>query len=213
MRALIEDLRYACRKLGRNPGFALPAILTLGLGIGATTALFSLVNAVLLRQLPFADPERLVWIWVRVTDRDRGLFSVPDFIDYREQSRTLERMAAFTIWGANLTDRGEAERLSGIRISADAFQALGVRAALGRTLLPDDDELDHPRVVVLGYGLWQRRFGADRNLIGQPLRLNGESYAVAGVLPPDFVFPLREAELAVPLRLQADPRRDERGDH
>ncbi len=210
---LWQDLRYGARMLMKQPGFAVVAALTLALGIGANTALFSLVNAVLLRQLPFEQPERLVWIWVRVTDRDRGVFSIPDFIDYRDQNQTLEQMTAFTIWGTNLTDQGDPERLQGMRISANAFETLGVEAAFGRTLLPEDDKLGSPRVVVLSYGLWQRRFGADPGLIGKTLTLNGESYAVAGVLPAHFIFPLREAELAIPLAMEADPKRKERGDH
>src|SRR5262249_32292914 len=140
-------------------------------------------------------------------------FSIPDLIDYRDQSRTLEQMAAFTIWGANLTEQGDPERPQGMRISANAFGTLGVEAAVGRTLLPEDDKPGSQRVVVLSYGLWQRRFGAARDLIGKTLKLNGESYTVVGVLPPDFIFPLRESELAIPLALEADPKRKERGDH
>jgi putative ABC transport system permease protein len=211
MQTLLQDLRYGFRMLLKNPGFTLIAVFTLALGIGAVAAIFSLVNAVLLRQLPYRDPERLVWIWATLTDRDKAFYSIPNFIDTRDQNQSLEQIAAFANWGVNLTGNGEPERLQGVRLSAHAFQMLGVEAAVGRTLIAEDDQPDKARVVVLSYGLWQRRFAGQREVIGQALTPNGEVYTVVGVLPPHFTIPNAEIEIATPLRLESDPRRGERG--
>src|SRR6266542_3906045 len=173
---LWQDLRYGARMLLKRPVFTSMAVLTLGLGIGANTAIFSLVDAVVLRPLPFKDAERLVWIWATRTDRDKAFYSIPNFIDTRERVRSF-----------------------------------GVEAVAGRTLVAEDDAPDKPRVVMLSYGLWRRRFGAERGVIGQPLTLNGDVYTVVGVLPARFTIPNAEVELATPLRLEADPRRGERG--
>src|SRR5690348_4660376 len=182
MEKLLHDARYSIRMLRKSPGFTAVAIIALALGIGANCAIFSVVNAVLLRQLPFKDPERLVWIWSTRTDRDKATFSIPDYLDYREQNRSLDSMVAFVDWSANLTDRGDPERLQGVRISADVFQMLGAKSVRGRTLLPDDDNSSSERVVVLTYGLWQRRFGSDNSIVGKTLTLNGAPYQVVGVL-------------------------------
>ena len=205
-----QDLRYAVRTMLKRPGFAGVAVVALALGIGANTAIFSLVNAILLRQLPFHQPEQLVWVSARRPEPGKYPFTLPDFIDYRDQNRGLSGIAAFANWSANLTDRGDPERLQGLRISAGAFQMLGVQAVIGRALLPADDTPGQQRVVVLSYGLWQRRFGADPRLVGDKLILNGDSYTVVGVLPPQFFFPIKEAELAIPLAPDADPWRDVR---
>ncbi|MFY9609332.1 MAG: ABC transporter permease [Blastocatellia bacterium] len=205
-----QDVRYGIRMLLKHRSFTAVAVLTLGLGIGANTAIFSVVNAVLLRPLAFRQPDQLLWIWSVRTDRDKAFFSVPDFIDYRERNQTLDQISAMAYWGANLTGGGEPERLQGVRMSAHAFEMLGAKAALGRALIPDDDDADSQRVVVLTHGLWQRRFGADPSLIGKTLALNGDSYTVVGVLPSDFVFPWLDSEIVVPLKLDIDPRRADR---
>ncbi len=207
METLWQDLRYGARQLARSPGFTAVAVLTLALGIGANTAIFSVVNAVLLRELPFKEPDRLVWVQSVRPDRNDAPFSLPEYIDYRDQTRTLEQLAALANWSVSLTGRGDAERYQGARVSANAFQLLGVEAALGRTLLPADDDPGAPRVVVLTHALWQRRFGADPALIGQKLILNGDSYEVVGVLPPALPPLLPGAELAVPLSPETDPWR------
>jgi len=211
MQTLWQDLRYGARMLLKKPGFTLIAALTLALGIGANTAIFSLVDAVVLRPLAFREAERLAWIWATRTDRDKAFYSIPNFVDTSERSQSFDALAAFTPWGANLTAQGEPERLQGVRISAHAFQMLGVEAAAGRTLVAADDAPDSPRVVMLSYGLWQRRFGGDRAELGKTLTLNGDAYTVAGVLPAHFTIPNAEIELATALRLEADPRRSERG--
>jgi putative ABC transport system permease protein len=207
---LIQDLRYGLRSLRRAPGFTIVAVSTLGLGIGATTAIFSLVNAILLRQLPFKNPEQLVAVDSKRTDPGKHPFTIPDFIDYRDQNQTLEQIAAYANWSASLTGSGEAERVQGMRISANAFQLLGVEAVVGRALVPEDDTPGRQNVAVLSHGLWQRRFGGDPRLVGQTLSLNGHSYTIVGVLPPQFIFPIQEAELAVPLAPDADPWRSAR---
>lgn len=207
---LLQDLRYGLRSMRRAPGFTIVAVVTLGLGIGANTAIFSLVNAILLRQLPFKNPEQLVAVDSKRTDPGKHPFTIPDFIDYRDQNQTLEQIAAFANWSASLTGSGEAERVQGMRISANAFQLLGVEAVVGRALIPEDDTPGRQNVVLLSHGLWQRRFGAAPRMVGQTLLLNGNSYTIVGVLPPQFIFPIRDAELAVPLAPDADPWRSAR---
>ncbi len=208
--SLWADLRYGSRILRKSPAFTLVAILTLALGIGANTALFSVVDAVLLRQLPFAHADRAYWITSVRPERRDAAFSMPDFLDYRDHIDSLDSLSAIANWSANLTGRGDAQRLSGARVSANIFETLGVSAAVGRTLEPEDDRPGAPPVVVMTYGLWQRRFGGDSRLVGQPLEINGASYTLVGILPPNFVFPLPEAELAVPLVPDADPWRQNR---
>jgi putative ABC transport system permease protein len=205
-----QDVRYAIRRLARSPGFTVVALVTLALGIGANTALFSVVDAVLLKPLPFSDPERLYWIWSRHTSTDRYPFQLPEFCDYRDQNRTLDALAGFANWSANLRDEGAAERRTGLRVSGAFFEMLGARAALGRALRPEDDVPGNEKVVVLSHGLWQRRFGGDPGVVGRSLTLNGEAYSVVGVLERGFVFPLQNVELAVPLAPDKDPWRHNR---
>jgi predicted permease len=211
MDALIQDIRFAVRLLIRNRSFTAVAVLTLAVGIGANTAIFSLVNSVLLRQLPYKNPDQLAWIWSSRTDRDKTRFSLPDFIDYRDQNRTLEQVSGFSTWSANLVNAGEPERVFGVRSSANIFQTLGVDAEIGRTLLDEDDNPGNPRVVVLSHGFWNRRFGMSADVLGDQLNLNDENYTVIGVLPPDFAFPGMEADIVVPLVPDTDPLRKERG--
>ena len=213
MSDLVDDVRYALRILRGNYIFAAAAILALALGIGANTAIFSMVNGVLLRELPFKDPGRLVWIWGTRTDRKiKAFFSIPDFLDTREASTTLGELAAVRPWGANLTAAGEPERLLGVRVTGNAFETLGVPAALGRVIQPSDDSTGSQRVIVLTTGLWKRRFGSSPELIGKNIVLNGDSYTVVGILPPDFIFPGQlDAEMAIPIRLDEDPNRGDRG--
>lgn len=210
MNTLIQDIRFAIRLLFKNRGFTAVALITLAAGIGANTAIFSLVNAVLLRQLPFHKPDQLVWIWSNRTDRDKSTFSLPDFIDYRDQNRTLDQLSGFAVWSANLVNAGEPERLFGVRSSANIFQLLGVNAEVGRTLLKEDDNPGNPRVVVLSHGFWVRRFGMNRDIVGKTLTLSDDNYTVAGVLPPSFSFPGMEADIVVPLVPDTDPLRNER---
>jgi predicted permease len=207
---LRQDMRYGARSLWKNPGFTLVAVVTLALGIGANTAIFSVVNAVLLRQLLLKNPDQVMWVWSSRTDRDNAPFSLPDFLDYRDQNQTLELIAAFSNVGLSLSGSERTERLQGLRVSANLFQLLGVDASAGRTLLPGDDEPGRRHVVVLTYESWQRRFGGDHQMIGKILNLNGEGYQLVGILPRRFDLPVREAEMAIPLAPEADPLRNVR---
>src|SRR5262245_8069650 len=170
---LWQDLRYGLRLLIQQPVFAGAAVLALALGIGGNTAIFSLVNTILLRQLPFRQPDEVVWITSRRAEPGRFAFTVPDFIDFRDQNQSLSGIAAFATWSANLTGSGDPERLQGLRFSASAFEMLGVAAEVGRTLRPEDDTPGQQRVVVLSHGLWRRRFGGDPGIVGTTLTLNG----------------------------------------
>jgi putative ABC transport system permease protein len=204
-------LRRSLRRARARPGASVVIVLILGLAIGASTAIFSVLSAVVLRPLPGAHARRLVWIAAVRPDGTDGLFSLPELLDYREQVRSLDRLVAYASWNANLTGRGHAERLQGLRLSADAFEAMGVPPARGRLLVPADDLAGAPRVVVLGHGLWQRRFGGSEGIMGQALRLNGEAYQVVGVLPATFLLPQGEIDVVVPLAAQQDPSRAVRG--
>jgi predicted permease len=210
MDARWKDLRYSARSLRKNPGFAFVAIITLVLGIGTTTAIFSVVNSVLLRPLPFKDPDQLMWVWSRRPDNNKAPFSLPDFLDYRDQNQTLLEIAAFTNIGVSLPGAERTDRLQALRVSANLFQLLGVEASLGRLMFRQDDEPDQRHVVVLTHECWQRRFAGEAQLVGKSLNLNGESYEVIGILPRSFSLPNPEAELAIPLAPDVDPLRNVR---
>jgi putative ABC transport system permease protein len=188
---LWQDLRYGGRMLRTNPGFTLIAVITLSLGIGANTAIFSVVNAVLLRPLQYSDPDRLLRIWQTFPQlgSNQVTVSAPEFFDYKDQNRVFEKIAAFRFQGFTLTGGSEPELIFGNRVSADLFPMLGVAPALGRTFLPEEDQIGGPRAVILSHSLWQRRFGSDATLIGKSLTFDGESFTVAGVMPPGFQFP------------------------
>jgi putative ABC transport system permease protein len=198
LESLLQDLRFGLRMLRKNPGFSLVAILTLALGIGASTAIFSVVNGVLLRALPYYEPERLVMVWAHrpLLQAQTGLADFPvavaDFVDWRNQSQVFEQMAAMRPLRINLTGGGEPESVVGLRASASLFPLLGARFAVGRAFLPEEDRAGADRVVVISHGLWQRRYGADEKLIGQKITLNDESYTVIGVTAPNFQFPRRD---------------------
>jgi len=157
-----QDLRYSLRTLWKSPGFTLIAVVALALGIGANTAIFSVVNAVLLRPLPYASPEKLVWIWETspVNEIPQEVASYPNFNDWRQQSQSFEGMAAFAGYYQFLTGPdGTPERLSGAAVVGDFFKVLGVQPMLGRTFLPEENQGGNQRAVILSYGLWQQRFG------------------------------------------------------
>jgi putative ABC transport system permease protein len=195
--ALIQDLRYGARMLMKSPGFTFVAMLTLALGIGANTAIFSVVNGVLLRALPYYEPERLVMVWGHrpILQAQIGLEDFPvavaDFVDWRNQNQVFEQMAAMWTPRMNLTGGGEPESVVGLRASASLFPLLGARFAVGRAFLPEEDRAGADRVVVISHGLWQQRYGADPKLIGQKITLNDEAHTVIGVTAPDFQFPRR----------------------
>ena len=205
-----SEVGFALRRLGKRPGMTAVALLTIALGIGANTAIFSVVNGVLLRPLPFRYPERIVWAWSRTPDVSNAPFSIPDYIDYRGQNRSFEELVAETRWPVILTGLGDPEKLQGIRVTGNGLAALGARAQLGRTLQASDGAPGAPRVVNLSYSIWQRRFGGDPNVIGQPVNLGGEIYTVVGVLSPDFFMPVRNADVFATLDSSSSPYRSMR---
>ena len=216
LETLWQDLRYGARVLRKNKGFAAVAILTLALGIGANTAIFSVVDAAILRPLPFPDPGRLVILWgnvKRVRVERRGA-SYPDYRDWRDQNRSFEAIAAFDDSQFALTGIDTPERIPGEYVSQSYFSLLGIQAALGRTFRPEEDQVpQRDAVVVLSDGTWKRRFGGDPGIVGRTILLNARSYKVVGVAPPDFRGLSDEAELWVPF-LMAGSAADfnERGD-
>jgi putative ABC transport system permease protein len=207
MDALWKDLSVAIRQFRRQPGFAMAVVSTLGLALGANIAVFSVVNAVLFRALPFTAPERLVWITSVRTDNPAAPFTLPEFMDYRSRTRTLSGMAAYANWSASLAGDSITEGLQGSRISANAFDVLGLTPAAGRLLHEGDDRPDAPKVAILSYRLWQRRFDGSAATVGQSIRLNGESFVIAGILPQHFPFPFRDVDVFVPLAPDQDPNR------
>jgi predicted permease len=192
MRTLWQDLRYGARTLAKNKGFTLVSVLVLAVGIGANSAIFSVVNAVLLRPLPYPEPERLVVLWGdKEANEGHAVVSYPDLEDWRAQTRTLEDVAAFNQSGALLQGDGEPQPMSGANVSAELFSALRVRPALGRVFTREEDRNGAPPVIMIGHALWQRRFNSDPKIVGQQIRVGGGgvSTTVVGVLPPGFTFP------------------------
>ena len=205
MDTLIRDVRYAVRTLARTPGFALVAVLTLALGIGANTAIFSVINAVLLRPLPYAQPDRLVDInhFYPSLNNLRAGVSVPGFRDYSARRDVFERSAVETPQAMNLTGAGEPERVNAVRVSGEFFTTLGVPPILGRTLRPDEAEAGRNRVLVLANGFWKRKFGGDSTVVGRALRLNDVDFEVVGVMPASFRdFFGRQTDLWTPIVFQ-----------
>src|SRR5882672_224996 len=179
--SLVRDVRYGLRALRKTPAFTAGAIVTVALTVGATTAIFSVVYGVLLRQLPYRHVEQVFWIWSDQPGRDRTPFNVPDFIDYRDSTRTLSAFAGFFAHSANLSDEAAAERVQGVRATGNLFEVLGAHARVGRLLQPDDERPGAEHVVVLAEPFWVRRFGGDPAIIGRAIRLNSEEYTVVGV--------------------------------
>ena len=185
----LQDLRYAARALRKSPGFTAIAALTLALGVGATTAIFSVVNAVMLRPLPFTEPDRLVRIWESNVERGWPTFAVshPNFLDWRSQSRAFESLAATTNAGFTWTSNGEAEVVPGLSVTATFLPTLKISPVLGRNFLDEEDRPGgNTRVVLLGDGFWRRAFGADSAVVGRTITLNSQPYTIIGVLPPSF---------------------------
>lgn len=206
---LVEDVLYGLRMLCKNPGFASTAMLTLALGIGANTAIFSVVNTVLLRPLPYKEPGRLVT--VSGNNRARGFdtdqVSALDFADWRSQNHVFEGMAASTDAQYTLTGDGEPELITAYAFSADYFHVLGTAPLLGRTFLPEEEEPGKNHVAVLSYSFWEKHFGGDRDLVGRDILLDGAPYTVVGVMPSGFQYPSR-TELWTPLTVSAEAAQD-----
>jgi len=186
MKALSQDINYGFRMFRARPGFTAVAVLALALGIGANTAIFSLINSVLLRPLPYPEPERLVMLEESGKDGKSSTTSYATSKDWRERSQSFESVSVVRDWSITLTGAGEPEMLQGMRVSANYFSTLAVKPALGREFLPQEDTPDTRRVVILSDGLWQRRFGSDTDIVGKPIVLGGQSFTVAGVMPKSF---------------------------
>jgi putative ABC transport system permease protein len=215
---LFQDVRYGVRQLRRSPGFTVIAILTLALGIGANTVIFSAVNGVLLRPLPYPNSNRLAQVWSTNphTDRWGDWVSYPDFVDWRAQNKVFEDLVAYRTWLTNITGGDHPEALFAVLASSSLFSVLQSQPLLGRSFLPDEDKPGHNRVVVLSDALWRSRFGSDPHLVGKTVVINGESYTVIGIMPPHFRFPLNPPEGLVPsawLPVGLDPSQSDRGSH
>ncbi|MDX6498756.1 MAG: hypothetical protein QOG23_2016 [Blastocatellia bacterium] len=193
MESLIKDIRYGVRSLWKRPGFAAVAVITLALGIGANTAIFSVVNATLLRPLPFKDPDRVIMVWGFLPKLAQTADKLPsssgNFVSLHDQNHTLEDLAAFRTWSWQLTGDREPELLRGARVSADFFHAVGANPILGRPFTPDEDMPNRAPVAIISYGLWQRNFSADQSVVGRTMTLTGQAVMVVGVMPKGFQFP------------------------
>jgi putative ABC transport system permease protein len=225
----LQDLRYGARMLWKSPVVSLVAVVALALGIGANTAIFSVVNTVLLKPLPFEGADRLVMVWdTHPLGRKLGYDYVPSsngsFEDFRQQSESFEQMAALDFWTVNLTGRNEPERIEGTSVSTSLFPLLRVRPMLGRAFTPEEERQGAAHVVLMSHGLWQRRFGGDANVVGQTVTLDGEQYEVVGVMPPDFTFPqnsglpaffsfAQKTDLWTPRVLAEEERRNHQSHH
>src|SRR5690348_14723417 len=185
MSTLLQDLRYGARMLSKRPAFSLVAVITLALGVGANTAIFSVVNALLLRPLPFKQPEQLVRItsdFTRRNARDVGA-TVPELFDYRDRAGVFEEVSGLYPINVNLTEVDEPERIEALLVSPAYFSILGADAALGRTFQADDYQPGITEIVVISDGLWRRRFGADPNILGKKIRLDNDLFTIVGVMP------------------------------
>ena len=211
---MLKDLRYGIRSLLKRPGLTAVALITLALGIGVNTAIFSAVDSVLLRPLPFKDPEALVAVWEHTPHMGiaQNEFAPANYVDLRNQNQVFEDVGAFSEMSMNLTGEGEPERLDGQLVTASVFALLGVQPALGRTFAPDEDQMGRHHVVVLSDALWRRRFNGDPSVVNRNVTLNGESFTIVGVMPGRFFFPVRESELWIPWAMEPG-QAEGRGDH
>lgn len=214
METLLKDIRYGVRGLIKRPDFTLIALITLALGIGANTAIFSVINAVLLRPLQFKDPEQLVIVWedASYAGFPRNTPAPANFIDWKTQNQSFSDMAASAEVSFNITGDGEPERVTAFAITANFFPLFGVQPQLGRSFLPDEDQPGANKVVVLSYDLWQSRYGGDPQILNREIQLNGEKHSVVGVMPANFQFLEREVRLWVPIAMDQEDMAN-RGGH
>ena len=218
MNTLWQDLRYALRVLRKNPGFAAIAVLTLALGIGANTAIFSVVNAIILRPLPYPDSARIVTIWVTEPSGPGNLYpdTGPDYVDWKAQNQVFDTMGAAFVTSAALTGTSEPLQIEGFEVTPEILDLLGARPVLGRNFAADETETGQDNAVILSYGLWKRAFGGQSDVLGSKIALDGRPYTVTGVMPRDFQFPHiwgNKPEYWIPLNLRAAEWRKSRGNH
>lgn len=193
-----KDIRFAVRMLRKSPGFTLMAVVALALGIGANTAIFSVVNAVMLSRLPFQNPDRLAMIWERHTGKT-NVVNPLNFIEWKDRNRSFERIVAFIAFPLSLTGDGEPEQVDAMEVSSGFFEILGIRPIAGRWFTPQEDTPGHDNVAILSEGLWRRRYGADANIVGRQIHVNNHAFSVVGVMPVSFRFPMTKAEFWTPL--------------
>src|SRR6185369_11037970 len=206
MDVLTKDIRYALRGLLKRPGFTAIVVVTLALGIGTNTAIFSVVNAVLLRPLPYPDSDQLVMIWRNMeTGPAQKLPASPrEFVAFRDHNHSFSAIAAYAHAGRDLTGAGDAERIVTAKVTAQFFSVLGISPLRGRSFLIDEEQPDHDRVAILSYGLWQRRFAGADNVVGQNVTLDGVNHIIVGVMPADFQFPNPEIQIWTPMVFPAN---------
>ncbi|HYU98028.1 MAG TPA: ABC transporter permease, partial [Pyrinomonadaceae bacterium] len=206
METLLKDFRYGIRSLLKRPSFTAIAVITLALGIGANTAIFSLVNAVLLRSLPFADPDRLVMIWedASFAGFPRNTPAPANYVDWKTQGQSFADMAAQDMRSFNLTGDGEPEKVEAFGVTANFFPLLGIKPALGRVFTNEEDTPGANKVVIINYNLWQQRYGGEQNIVGRQLLLNGEKYTVVGVMPAGFQFLDSKVGMWVPIAFRPE---------
>jgi putative ABC transport system permease protein len=212
MQTLLQDLRYGARMLIKQPVITAVAILTLALGIGANSAIFSVVNAVLLRPLPFKEPDKLIKLWETFYPDGFGTVSVPNLKDWREQNTGFTELAAYQVTSLSLQGAEHPERIPTATVSPNFFSVLGVAPQLGRALAEGEDQPGNEHVIVLSDQLWRRNFGADPDIVNKSVMLSGEKYTVVGVMPPGFRFPSRATEIWAPL-VPSERQRANRGNH
>src|SRR5690348_6698896 len=204
LETLLQDLRFAFRGMRKNIGFTCVALLTLALGIGANSALFSVVNGVLLNPLPYPDSEQLTILYSSSKNFQHGSVSYPNFVDWEAQTKSFSSMTAFRDDDWNLTGQSEAERLHGYMVSSSFFPVLSVAPVVGRTISADEDRIGGAPVVMIGHALWQRKFGGSPDVLGKTMILNGVGYAIVGVVPASFRLYSENVEVYVPIGQWAD---------
>jgi MacB-like periplasmic core domain len=205
MEKLLHDIRYGTRSILKSPRFTIAAVLTLALGIGANTAMFSVIRAVLMRSWPFPDPGRLMQVLQRQADGNNNLFSTRDFLDWKQQGGLLARMGAHVSWQFNISSPGEPpERIAGGVVSSDFLPVLGTKPLLGRFFSGQEDQPGGGQFVILSHAFWANRFGADRDIVGKPVQIDGVPYSVIGVMPAGFNGLDGKELLWTPLQLRRD---------
>ena len=209
MRSLFQDVRYGWRMLLKKPGFTIVAALALALGIGANSAIFSVINATLLKPLPLNDLDRIVTLWERVPSQgvERNEASVANYLDWRGQSNSFENLAIYTWWSANLGGIEPPERVRGFQVSPNLLDTVGIKVASGRNFRPDEDQPGKDNVVILTQGLWQRSFGGDPNVVGRTVNVNGVARTIIGVMPPEVIYPYG-VELLAPMAMTPETMRN-----
>jgi putative ABC transport system permease protein len=201
----MNDLKFAFRQLLKQPGFTAVAVLTLALGIGANTAIFSFFNAIMLQALPYREAGRLVVVWAKPPSGGMNSVSAPNFLDWQKQSKAFSQLAAYHGEGFNLSGTEKAERIDGARVSASLFSVLGIEPTIGRSFRPDEDTPGSPPVALLSHRLWRQRFGGETNVVGESIQLNNRAHTVIGVMPPNFKF-LSGQQIWTPLALDENSK-------